>query len=465
MHIGFFPYTFLENDYPGMMQWIIGQKNTITDYMDLKNKKCTDVDMLYLNWIEEVMDEEDKALIVDLKNKGTKIVWVFHNIVSHKKENRTKTKNNISFLIEISTNIVVLSKDSVEYLSNYDVAIDITKIVYIPHPNFSESYGNIVDNEQKRIGDTSLFTFSTIGGWRDDKNIELLIEAFKSFKYNNQSRLLVVGAPESEEQLNHINELVKDVPNIVLVPQYIPDYSLNFYYEISDIIVLNYDNTICLNSSALMLAFTNKKTVVVSNIAMTKEFDSKQMYIYSYNEDNHIDKLKESMEQAFLDGKDCVKFKGYTIYKYIEQNFSRKKITDYFNLLCSDENEFGVVNREEIARKNIYMLEKWMADIIDNKFCSILADNPNLRIGIYGFGKYGQLLYKELKKNNIRVECIIDKNYESIVCNDELIKCDINNLRTKLDLIIVSTNYVSVNDIREKLLNKKECYVFGLINI
>ena len=112
-----------------------------------------------------------------------------------------------------------------------------------------------------------------------------------------------------------------------MLPEHIPDYMMNFYVESADVLVLPYDIKTSMNSGVMLLAFTNKRTVIVSDICMTEEFNDGQFYRYSYADDeDHIVKLTAQMEKAYMDGRAAVRKKGESLYEEILKNNLKKNV-------------------------------------------------------------------------------------------------------------------------------------------
>lgn len=120
---------------------------------------------------------------------------------------------------------------------------------------------------------------------------------------------------------------------------------------------------------------------------------------------------------------------------------------------------------KEIKRyKSFYRLEELWRKMDKgevNIFFFLQEYNIN-SIAIYGMGKYGVLLYNELKKNQIEVKYAIDRKYGQV---RKLLP--IKSLEDDLppvDLVIVSVIY-EYNDIAQKLREKLDCPIISLEQI
>ena len=93
---------------------------------------------------------------------------------------------------------------------------------------------------------------------------------------------------------------------------------------------------------------------------------------------------------------------------------------------------------------------------------SFLQEHNINSIAIYGMGKYGVLLYKELKKSDIHVKYAIDRKYDQV--NIQLPVISPEDDFPTVDLVIVSVVY-EYNAIAQKLRKKLDCPIISLEQI
>jgi hypothetical protein len=313
------------------------------------------------------------------------------------------------------------------------------------------------------------FTFGSIGFLRRDKNADLLIRAFKEFKYKKECRLLIAGQPESEEYLKELLELSEHEDNIIIIPEQVRDYSVSYLIQASDVIMMPYDCNSCMNSGVMILAFSNKRTVITSNIAMAEEYDTHLIYKYDYDEPDHIKSLTLQMEKAFMDGKEIVHEKGARLYCDVEEHNSRELVKNKLSSVIGFQESSGgevKLSDEYLIRKNMYALEHLVSDLVNKELINTLKDNPEIKLGLYGYGKYGRLVFQELTNEGIHVSCIVDENKELENKVPGVDVCSLDNLHMTLDYMIVTTARADVWYIREKMEKiNSSCYVFGLNDI
>lgn len=476
--IAYYPYTYNTSAYHGLIQELLSEKFYIVDYNDLKKDifSLNDIDAIYLNWIEDGMDERDRTLILRAATAGIKIYWVFHNRVSHEREQGIECRSNISFLLENVSDIIILSHSSVKYLYEYAPQLDESKIHYLPHPEYIGNYGSLENKTfKKKIGE-SRFVFGCIGSLRPDKNIELAIRAFQRFPYRQDSKLFIVGGLDREDYLEPLVKLIDNDENILLLPERVPDYMMNFYVESADVLVLPYDVKTSMNSGVMLLAFTNKRTVIVSDICMAEEFDEALIYRYSYADDEeHVEKLTAQMEKAYTDGRTAVAKKGERLYEEILNRNSKIRVkTELYKIMEAlpthstgpelEQMLNGEYRDKDLWRRRYSISDAWLRNVLSgNTLMEHLKDNREKRIALYGFGKYGKLLYKEMQNYGIPVACIIDQKADKLP--EDVFSCKLDDLQESLDAVIV-TVAADMGVIREHCRRfHADCYVFNFGDI
>lgn len=479
--IAFYPYSLSTNSYHGMIQEMLEEEYFVIDYSDLKKDffHPEEINAIYFNWIEDVMDDVDRELIIRSAKAGVRIFWTFHNRVSHAAQKEKECRENILFLIEHVSDIIILSRASISYLQEYAFDIKESKIHFLPHPEYIGNYGSLEDKELKEKFCGTEFVFGSIGSIRPDKNIELLIKAFQRFSHYKNSMLLISGGIDSHAHngyLESLEKLIGDNKNVCLIPNHIPDDMMNFYIRLADVILLPYNLKTSMNSGVMLLAFTNKRTVLSSDISMAEEFKDKLFYKYSYtDEEDHINQILRQMEKAYADGRETVRKKGEILYEEIlrnnSKNFVKEQLYEIIGRFPVRASHNAVENFKKAYQDNILwhkkyaMADAWLSSILSgNQFLQRVKENGIQKIAIYGYGKYGKMLHAELVKEGMYVDCIIDINAVNI--HGDIKVCTLDYLEEKLDLVIVTTAAANIRMIREYCCRLNEdCYVISLKDI
>lgn len=176
------------------------------------------------------------SIITKLIKNNTKVIHLFHNIISHEPLFYDKWLLRL-FMKQVSASIV-LSKSVKQDLL---VLKSDSKYLYSPHPLYNH-FGNPIQKSQAKtqLGlDLNKKTLLFFGLIRDYKGLDLLIEAFG--KLSSEYQLLVAG--ESYGSFDKYNELVNKLPNkqdVYIFNKYINDAEVPIFFSAADVCILPY---------------------------------------------------------------------------------------------------------------------------------------------------------------------------------------------------------------------------------
>ncbi|MCI8672210.1 MAG: glycosyltransferase family 4 protein [Lachnospiraceae bacterium] len=281
-----------------------------------------------LNWIESWLTQEHKKCLIRYKLLGIKIIWVYHNRMPHstvaEPEQIENARKNMDFIARISDVIIIHSQNSRKYLM--ELIHQRKKIFYIPHIDYENQYRWLTEKTRDSDG---IFRFVFQGRIAPYKNIELLIQAFETLKLPN-SQLHIAGKPISEEYGNKIAKLCKN-NHVFLRLGFLSDCEVGEEIQKGDVVVLPYDLKSSMNSGAMIAAFSNRRTVIISNNAMAQDYREKDfLYVYEYlDEEDHCEQLKKIMQCAYYNGIIQNKEKGRKAYKFTRINNSEAAVVEH----------------------------------------------------------------------------------------------------------------------------------------
>lgn len=267
-----------------------------------------------LNWLENELNSRLRRQLLSYKMLGIKVIWVFHNRIPHEVgqdgQAAAAARKNIKFLAGISDAIIVHSQNSRQYLEEYTCRSE--KVFYVPHINYMRQYRWLRDTED---GDGD-FTFVFQGRIMPYKNIELLIKAYKDLELPH-CRLRIAGEPCSERYAEKIEDMCSGT-GIELKLEYLSDRAVGEEILKGDVAVFPYDLKSSMNSGAMIGAFTCRRTVIVSNNAMAKDYKGEDfLYVYDYaTETEHYENLKKVMRKAYEEGRESNRAKGARAFEY-----------------------------------------------------------------------------------------------------------------------------------------------------
>lgn len=322
-YIIFYPYgginSYVENMKRcwGRLYQVIPMSSAENNFFVLRQTRA-----IILNWYEGCLDAGKKRNLMLYKFFGIKIIWVFHNRIPHASVGDTAAitaaKENMRFLARISDAVIIHSRHSKTYLKEYTDRPD--KIFYVPHVNYRKQYKWAYEKETKE--EECVFRFVFQGAVAPYKNMELLIRVFKELNMPH-CQLHIVGKPCSEEYARKIRKLSEGAA-IRTRFEYLSNSDVGMEIRSGDVVILPYDLRSSMNSGAMLTAFTNRRTVIISENAMAQDYRNKDfLYVYHYAaEKEHYQKLKSVMWQAYCNGKKINREMGERAYEYTEKHNS-----------------------------------------------------------------------------------------------------------------------------------------------
>lgn len=313
------PYEHPDNDYIHLQIEAIkkaGYEPVPQDGNIIKSKY-----ILY-NWMENV-DGNHKPVVIgkkiarllQLKLLGKKIIWVMHN--KHPHEDSYKYGLfMMKVMAHMSDKIMVLCDETIPALMKITKSKKVfDKIFKVPLISYESIVGQT--SEAPVGGKLNVLLFGQIKPY---KGVEVLLEAMKDEYLQNNTTITIVGRCSDPKYLNEINEKIGKLHNVSFQNRFIELSELKEIAKEIHLFVLPMNIKSSLNSSAAMMAFSLKRTVVCPNIGTIKEYPD-QDYIYTYDYQNakeHVDRIKKALRTAIDDMKkepEIMRKKGNKAFK------------------------------------------------------------------------------------------------------------------------------------------------------
>ena len=243
----------------------------------------------------------------------------------------------MSFLAKKADKIHIMCKETLNnaYLKGYE-----NKTVLIPMCDYIGNYGSKGINIKERYEideNKKIILFS--GMIRKYKNIELLINAFTKSNLKESNFILLICGLCTDEQYKKELEKISKIPNVKFDFSFIEDEEMGDYLEQSEILISPYNKKSSLNSGALIMAMSYKRSFICPLIGTAKEIRDydKILYTYDYeNDDEHFEKLIDTLnklEKDVRNDENILKEKGKLAYEYIKNNQTwQGRKMDWINL-------------------------------------------------------------------------------------------------------------------------------------
>lgn len=110
-----------------------------------------------------------------------------------------------------------------------------------------------------------------------------------------------------------------------------------------------------------------------------------------------------------------------------------------------------------------FLFNQWLIVRQEGKTLAEYFEKNNYKtVAIYGMKEFGERLYDELKKSDITVKYIIDKNADTIYADVDIVTPD--DVLEPVDVIVVTATHY-YDEIEEMLFDKTDCPVVSLEDI
>ena len=297
------------------------------------------------NWFERAENSIQyiykSALLDFLKISGKKIIFTVHNKKPHESSKHDYSAKMMAKMCKKADVILGMCPETEEVIKSIAPGSE-NKLKYVLHPNYINNYKHVVPrNLRKELNfKTKDLVFLFIGAVYPYKNIEMLIDIFKSLELPNM-KLLIAGRPSSNSYKNQLIERIGDSETISCDFRYIPDEDIPNYYQTADIVIMPYHKESSLNSGVVYLSFSLKRTVICPRIGTIKALaDNSFVYDYDYScEQEHYNNLKNSILRVYNDylcTGDALVLKGEAAFEYVNKIHSDNKIRDMYYELYSE---------------------------------------------------------------------------------------------------------------------------------
>ncbi|WP_429953256.1 glycosyltransferase [Enterococcus sp. AZ192] len=258
-------------------------------------------DIISLNWFENIDSKYFiKKLFIYLKKTGLlflwrkkKIVWTMHNKQPHNSKKNFFSDHLIRNIIKKSDKIIIHSKDSIDQLTGIYNLTELEKVVYVPHPNYIDQYGELT---LKKNLDNKKLKLLFVGAIKEYKNIELLVGVFNELNFKHME-LSICGRPSSDNYKKKLEKLISNNQKIKTEFKFIDDEELPLLLEECHILVTPYELKSSLNSGTIILSFSYARTVLSPTIGTLKDIKDRSIFFtYEYDsEQEHYECLKEKI--------------------------------------------------------------------------------------------------------------------------------------------------------------------------
>jgi len=201
---------------------------------------------------------------------GYRIVWTVHNLFPHEQPRPSSFDHLANFFTaQLANAVIVHCSFARDFIGK--VYLRRRNVFTLEHPNYIRAYPNTTFKKEARkwLGlcdqQKVLLYFGAV---RPYKGIEQLVEVFRSIQ-RDELALIIAGKPWTQKLATSLVTLSETDRRIRLVLEFIPDESLQHYFNAADMVVLPYTDT--LSSGSAMLAMSFGRPVVAPALGCLSE--------------------------------------------------------------------------------------------------------------------------------------------------------------------------------------------------
>ncbi len=265
-------------------------------------------DVMILNWPEDVIHLRFgivqlfisiSAVFFFKKIYRGKLVWICHNLISHKKKIPFIQKLTRNFYINKSDFIIVHSKDALKQLEKLS-----DKAVYLPHPAYKRYNSNKLTGART---DTDVLIWGNI---LPHKGLDEFVKYYKEAKAS--FRVLVVGKGE-KGYVNSLQDAAEGL-NIEIRNEFLSDEELDINFRSSKIVLLPYSKNSATSGALIHSLYSGKIIIGRATGNFVDLHEAGACLIYSNYEDLFVLLSRLSTDPLFYEETLLQLQKGMSVY-------------------------------------------------------------------------------------------------------------------------------------------------------
>lgn len=198
-------------------------------------------------------------LVLMARCRGVQIAWTIHNVAPHETRYPILQRALYRTLGRLISGCICLSNYALAEVQRTGLVQQNAITAVIPHGHYRSSYPDSPSGSdyRKRVGiDSCAIVIAFIGSIRPYKNVELLIEAFRTLRKDREDIwLILAGEPMSTELGDHVKNLCAGDDHIVAELRFASSAEIAEILSASDLITLPFSEITSSGSAVLALSF------------------------------------------------------------------------------------------------------------------------------------------------------------------------------------------------------------------
>lgn len=235
-----------------------------------------DSHLMSASWWGSLVKHLRFAMLIGLlRLRGTRIVWMIHNLSAHDQCHWVSRRLFPLWFPRACTHVVALAQSGLESARQKYPVLARKPSAVVPHGHYRHEYPAAPSRSEARqqLGlPPESFTLLFFGNVRRYKNVPHLIETFRRLPAR-QVQLLIAGQPGHGISEDELTSLRDGDERITLRLEFIPDADVPTCFGAADAVVLPFDGI--LNSGSVLLALSFNRVVLAPRLGALPEIQER----------------------------------------------------------------------------------------------------------------------------------------------------------------------------------------------
>jgi len=242
---------------------------------DFKN-----TDILHIHWPDHMLRLASgfkirlrlwkfSRLIKRFHASGGKLIWTVHNLQPHKLSHPKLVDAGLKKIVDVTDGFIFLSEGSKKTFFSIHSCAEKKPSVVIPHLHYKNYYKTSFSQTPDRLKPIQLLCFGLL---REHKGYKKLFDIARNIKCYDRVGWLVAGNPGKQGISSELEVLWTENQIVYKACRHIDDDEIVPLFEMSDAVILPYENI--LNSGTAILALSLGKKVIAPAIGSLLELQS-----------------------------------------------------------------------------------------------------------------------------------------------------------------------------------------------
>ncbi|UTW56275.1 glycosyltransferase [Kordiimonas sp. SCSIO 12610] len=237
---------------------------------------------LHYHWIHDVFKRLGKAReakkaakgfieqVHRQREAGHKILWTIHNVLSHSATFIDEEVFLRQEMAKLSDMIHIMNPETPKLVKgHYELSSD--KIIHIPHPSYTNVYGDYISRAQARLelglneDNVAFLCFGSLVPYKGTRFFIQVLDRLQE-RFEGRARLIIAGSKGKADFMEELYRIISGRSDIILYADHVDDQALQVFFRATDVVACPYP--VSLNSGVAMTAATFGKPMIVPEMLL-----------------------------------------------------------------------------------------------------------------------------------------------------------------------------------------------------